>query len=123
GDGSADAVIGLVLTPHGSSLGSEEYLDRAEAALAGACPFVAVPPWYAHPGFVALLAERVARTLADLTAGGDQQRFPVVFTAHSLPERIRETGDTYPQQLQESAALVAGAAGLARWQVAWQSAG
>jgi ferrochelatase len=47
----------------------------------------------------------------------------VIFTAHSLPERVRAMGDTYPEQLQESAALVAAAAGLVRWQVAWQSAG
>ncbi len=55
--------------------------------------------------------------------GGDQSRYPVIFTAHSLPERIRDMGDTYPEQLQESAALVAAAADLDRWQVAWQSAG
>ena len=38
--------MGLVLTPHGSSLGSQEYLERAEAAL-GTTPFVPVAPWYA----------------------------------------------------------------------------
>ena len=34
-----------------------------------------------------------------------------------------ETGDTYPEQLAESARLVADAAGLDDWLVAWQSAG
>jgi ferrochelatase len=58
-----------------------------------------------------------------LGAGSDPSRFPVVFTAHSVPERVQETGDTYPQQLEESAALVASASGIVRWQVAWQSAG
>ena len=47
----------------------------------------------------------------------------MIFTAHSLPERIREAGDTYPEQLAESARLVATAAGLDEWLVAWQSAG
>jgi protoporphyrin/coproporphyrin ferrochelatase len=47
----------------------------------------------------------------------------VIFTAHSLPARIVDAGDTYPAQLEESARLVAEAAGLDRWQVAWQSAG
>ncbi len=32
-------------------------------------------------------------------------------------------GDTYPEQLETSARLVAQAAGLSRWLVAWQSAG
>jgi len=110
-------VIGLVLTPHGSSLGSQEYLDRAAAAL-GDRPFVAVGPWYAEPALVELFASRVKDAVA-----GTPGRARVIFTAHSLPDRIRETGDTYPEQLAESARLVAVAAGLDQWQVAWQSAG
>jgi ferrochelatase len=110
-------VIGLVMTPHGSSLGSQEYLDRAAAAL-GDTRFVAVGPWYAEPALVELLASRVKDAVA-----GVPGRARVIFTAHSLPERIRETGDTYPEQLAESARLVAVAAGLDGWQVAWQSAG
>ena len=110
-------VIGLVLTPHGSSLGSQEYLDRAAAAL-GDTPFVPVPPWYAQPPLVSLLAARVEEALGSVAG-----RTKVVFTAHSLPERIRGTGDTYPEQLAESARLVAEAAGLEEWFVAWQSAG
>ncbi len=96
-------------------------------------PFVAVPPWYGEPDLVTLLADRVREALERIGAGhdivggdtgpGDQSRYPVIFTAHSLPERVRDMGDTYPEQLQESAALVAAAAGLVRWQVAWQSAG
>jgi protoporphyrin/coproporphyrin ferrochelatase len=112
-----DLVVGLVLTPHGSSLGSQEYLDRAAAAL-GDTPFVPVAPWYAAPALVDLLASRVKDALA--TVSGPTR---VIFTAHSLPERIREAGDTYPEQLAESAGLVAAAAGLDDWLVAWQSAG
>jgi ferrochelatase len=126
-EAGVDQVIGLVLTPHGSSLGSQEYYTRAEEALGAAVPFIAVDPWYAEPDLVALLAARITEALASLGAGRgeelDQGRTPVIFTAHSLPERVREMGDTYPEQLQESAQLVAAAAGLTRWQVAWQSAG
>jgi ferrochelatase len=114
-------VIGLVLTPHGSSLGSQEYLERAEAALGPQCRFRAVPPWYAEPDFVTLMATRVSEALA--AAGIDPTRCPVIFTAHSLPERVRDMGDTYPDQLEESARLVAAVAGIPRWLVAWQSAG
>ena len=80
-------------------------------------------PWYAEPDLVTLMAERVEDALVQIGAGDEQSRYPVIFTAHSLPERIRDTGDTYPEQLLESATLVAAAAGLVRWQVAWQSAG
>jgi ferrochelatase len=133
-------VIGLVLAPHGASMGSLEYLERAEAAVGGKSPFIPVPYWYAEPDLVALLAERVTDALASLVAGsggdlgggdlgggdlggGDQSLLPVIFTAHSLPAREVDAGDTYPAQLEESARLVAEAAGLVRWQVAWQSAG
>ena len=116
-------VIGLVLTPHGSTMGSQEYIERAETALGPVPVSIAVPPWYADPGFVALMAKRVTDALAALAAGLDQRRYPVIFTAHSLPERVRALGDTYPAQLEASARLVAQAAGLSRWLVAWQSAG
>ncbi len=102
GAAGLERVIGLVLTPHGSSLGSQEYLQRAEAAL-GATPFVPVAPWYAEPALVTLLATRVQDALRTVTG-----RTKVIFTAHSVPERSGEAGDTYPEQLAESARLVAG---------------
>jgi ferrochelatase len=110
-------VVGLVLTPHGSSMGSQEYLERAEKEL-GSTPFVAIGPWYAQPALVELLASRVTAALGTVSGRGH-----VIFTAHSLPERIREAGDTYPEQVAESAELVARRAGLEDWAVAWQSAG
>jgi ferrochelatase len=112
-----DRVIGLVLTPHASSMGSQEYLDRAAKEL-GPTPFVAIGPWYGEPALVELLAARVSAALGSVTG-----RRRVIFTAHSLPERIRQSGDTYPEQLAESARLVATAAELDEWVVAWQSAG
>jgi ferrochelatase len=110
-------VVGLVLTPHGSSMGSQEYLERAEKEL-GSTPFVAIGPWYAQPALVELLASRVTAALGTVSGQGH-----VIFTAHSLPERIREAGDPYPEQVAESAELVARRAGLEDWTVAWQSAG
>jgi protoporphyrin/coproporphyrin ferrochelatase len=112
-----DKVIGLVLTPHASSMGSREYLERAATAL-GTTPFTAVESWYGEPAFVRLLAGRVRAVVAGVTG-----RSRVIFTAHSLPERVQAAGDTYPEQLEESARLVATEAGLAVWSVAWQSAG
>src|SRR5207245_10110595 len=57
------------------------------------------------------------------------QRFPVpgavqvLFTAHSLPERILAAGDPYADELQASAAAVARLAGVGEWRFAYQSAG
>ena len=91
-------------------MGSEEYLARARAA-AGAVGFIAVPPWYATPAFVAVMADRVRAALDAGSADGEPNSH-VIFTAHSLPERVRQLGDPYPEQLEESARLVASEAGL-----------
>lgn len=112
-----EQVVGLVLTPQASSMGSQEYIDRAAREL-DETPFVAIGAWYAQPGLVELLASRVTAALGSVEGNGR-----VIFTAHSLPERIRESGDTYPEQVAESAELVARRAGLDQWEVAWQSAG
>jgi len=114
-----ESVIGLVLTPYGSSMGSQEYLDRAAAALEPlGTRLVPVAPWYAATALVDLLAARVREACAGVSG-----RAMVLFTAHSLPARVGEAGDTYSDQVAESARLVAAAAGADRWGVAWQSAG
>ena len=120
-------VVGLVLTPHRASMGSDEYLERAERALASTPsqpPLVRVPQWYDTPGFADLLAERVRAALGDLPP---TDRTIVLFSAHSLPQRVVTAGDPYPGQVFDSAAMVAAAAGLdaagVSWKVAWQSAG
>jgi ferrochelatase len=116
---SSTRVIGLVLTPHGSTMGSQEYLDRAAAALGpSGTRLVAVRPWYGEPALVELLGARVREACAGVSG-----RAVVLFTAHSLPARVRQAGDTYPEQVLESAQRVAAAAGLGEWGVAWQSAG
>jgi protoporphyrin/coproporphyrin ferrochelatase len=110
-----DRVIGLVLAPHSSTVSVGEYARRAREAITGGdrgpIPFEMID----------LLAQRVTDALASL--GGDPGPTTVVFTAHSVPARVVEAGDSYPRQLEESARAVAGAAGVGDWSVAWQSAG
>jgi ferrochelatase len=77
-----------------------------------------VPSWYDAPPYLDALTERVQHALASLP-----ERTEVVFTAHSLPARIVNEGDPYPEQLRWTAGAVAGRAGVDRWRVAWQSAG
>jgi ferrochelatase len=120
-------VVGLVLTPHRASMGSDEYLDRAQRALASTPhqpSLVRVPQWYDAPGFAELLAERVRAALGRLHTA---DRTIVLFSAHSLPQRVVTAHDPYPDQVAASAAAVAMAAGLetagVSWRVVWQSAG
>lgn len=114
-------VVGLVLTPHYSAASVGEYQARAAAAAAEAgLAHTAVPRWHDEPAFRAFLATAVTDALAGLP-----EKTKVVFTAHSLPERVL-AGDPYPDELRASAEAVAAAVGLDRWagwSLAWQSAG
>ena len=115
-----DRIVGLVLAPHYSALSVGEYAKRAEAAAAGAgVSLTMVASWHLAEGYLDLLAGFVRDEVDRL--GADP--FEVVFTAHSLPTRILDMGDPYPDQLGETASAVAARAGVVRWSVGWQSAG
>jgi protoporphyrin/coproporphyrin ferrochelatase len=118
-DAGASEIVGLVLAPHYSALSIGQYADRLAKAAAGAgLPATTVESWHTLPAYVSFLAGAVGAALAEVPAGSE-----VVFTAHSLPQRIAETGDPYPEQLRETAVEVVGRLGLDRWSVGWQSAG
>ncbi|MDQ1695293.1 MAG: protoporphyrin/coproporphyrin ferrochelatase [Frankiaceae bacterium] len=117
--GGAERVVGLVLAPHYSRFSVGEYADRAAKAGAEAGVRVdTIEDWHRLPAYIEFLDRAVRETLATLPLESE-----VVFTAHSLPQRILDAGDPYPGQLAETAATVAGRAALQRWSVAWQSAG
>jgi ferrochelatase len=109
--GGAETLVGLVLAPHYSRLSIAGYRERLENALRGRAELVFVESWHDHEPFLDVLASRVR--------GFDGH---VVFTAHSLPERILRDGDPYRDQLLETSRLVAERAGLADWSFAFQSA-
>jgi protoporphyrin/coproporphyrin ferrochelatase len=112
-EGGATRIVGLVLAPHYSRMSVGEYRERLEAALDGRdTELVLVESWHDDPAFLDVVAARVRETGAW-----------VVFTAHSLPERILAGGDPYRDQLLETSRLVAERAGLGdRWSFAFQSA-
>jgi len=106
----ADEIVGLVLAPHYSALSIAGYREQLERAVGGRAELHFVESWHDEPGFVELLADRVRSTDAH-----------VVFTAHSLPARILDSGDPYRDQLLETSRLVAEAAGLTEWSFSFQS--
>lgn len=117
-----ERVVGLVLTPHYSRLSVGEYIERASQAAAGAIDLTFVQSWHLAEGYVSFLAAEVAEALARLPEDV-QPGTHVLFTAHSLPERIVEQDDPYPRQVRETAEAVADRIDLPRWSTAWQSAG
>ena len=113
-EGGHDPLVGLVLAPHWSSLSIAKYQALFDDAVAGRSETRFVREWGTEPGFVELLARRIR-------AAPGETGTHVVFTAHSLPARILEHGDTYPDALLETARLVADAAALDDWSFAFQS--
>jgi ferrochelatase len=119
--GGVERAVGLVLAPHYSAYSVGQYLDRlANAAQSHGLVVTGVESWATEPALVEFLAGEVKNRLAGLP---DSTR--VVFTAHSLPSRIVESGDPYPGELAATATAVAERAGLERstWEIGWQSAG
>jgi protoporphyrin/coproporphyrin ferrochelatase len=116
-----ETIVGLVLAPHWSRTSTGAYHDRAAAAAAEAgTAYRHVGAWHDEPAWLDAMAQRVRATRA-----GMPEATKVLFTAHSLPERVLD-GDPYPDQLWESARAIADRAALDRWygwSLAWQSAG
>jgi protoporphyrin/coproporphyrin ferrochelatase len=125
-DTGVAAATALVLAPHFSALSVGEYLARATArAVERGIDLRTIESWHLEPAYIRFLADSVAAALATLP-----DRTAVVFSAHSLPARILESGDPYPGQLRDTAAAVAAVLGLDEapgdgpgWRTAWQSAG
>jgi ferrochelatase len=119
-DGVTD-VVGLVLAPHHSGFSVGEYQRRlAEAVGATGGRTAAIDRWSDAPEWLDFTADAVRDALAEMPA-----TTKVLFTAHSLPERVL-AGDPYPAELAGSARAIARRAGLATWAgwgLAWQSAG
>lgn len=115
-------IVGLVLAPHYSSYSIGQYLDRTRAAAEPhGIDVIGIDSWATEPAFVEFLARDIRTRLAAMPANTK-----VLFTAHSLPQRIIDGGDPYPDELRATAEAVAAASGLASWSswaIAWQSAG
>lgn len=121
----ADRIVGLVLAPHFSSMSVGDYERRARTAAAevgwdGALTMI--ESWHVEPGYIAFLVDAVDEALGALPEEARDDAL-VVFSAHSLPQKIVADGDPYPEQLRETAEAVAAEMGLARWRTGWQSAG
>jgi ferrochelatase len=123
-DGIEEAV-GFVLAPHYSRMSIGEYGNRVRRAaerLGWSGEFHLVESWHLEDGYLEFLVREVKLALDRLSARA-REGAVVIFSAHSLPARLVQAGDPYPDQLRATADAVAQSAGLARWEIGWQSAG
>lgn len=114
-----DRAVGLVLAPHYSKMSVGDYKRRALDAAAQVGwngRLDVIESWHLEPGYVAFLTRAVRAALASVSSGAT-----LIFSAHSLPQRILQAGDPYPDQLRATAAAVARDVAPERWTVGWQS--
>jgi ferrochelatase len=120
-DAGLTRAVGLVLAPHYSAASVGTYLDRAASTgREQGVDVRGVESWHLEPAYLDFLATGVESERAALPPSSK-----LLFTAHSLPERVL-ADDPYPDQLQASALAVTERLGLQPWPdwaVAWQSAG
>lgn len=113
--------VGVALAPHYSRISIGGYLDYAMQAREQFAPNMEmrfVERWGSHPLFIEAVARKVQLALADWRP----EETVVIFSAHSLPQRIHQWGDPYERELLDSAQLVAQKVGLPYWTFAYQSA-
>lgn len=122
-DGIQEAVS-IVLAPHFSTFSIQSYNKRAieTAEKLGGPTITTIESWYKEPKFIDYWAKEVRKTYEKMT-DEEREKALLIVSAHSLPEKIIQMGDPYPNQLQESAELIAKQAGVSDYAVGWQSAG
>ena len=124
-DDGVQRAVAVCLAPQNSRTSIGLYRKYLMDAVTRVHPGLAVDfvaSWHDHAGLIQAFrvrAQAALRAAAEETGGA----VPVVFTAHSVPERTIAGGDPYEQQVRETAALVAKAAGIAEYRVAFQSQG
>ena len=122
-DGIEEAVS-IVLAPHYSTFSVKSYNGRAkeEAETINGPSITSVESWYDEPQFIEYWANQVKLTREKMT-DAERENHVVIFSAHSLPEKILENGDPYPEQLKKTAELIAEKANVHNYEIGWQSEG
>lgn len=120
-EAGVDRLIAVPLSPYASRWILEPYERAIEDGRRRARRPVHVEVrsgWHLAPAWIRGWAEATAAALREGPPGT-----VVLLSAHSLPERMRERGDPYPELVRATASAVARAARLDPWDFTYQSAG
>ncbi|EAK9847594.1 ferrochelatase [Listeria monocytogenes] len=122
-DGIEEA-ISIVLAPHYSSFSVEAYNKRAKDAAdkLGGLRIKAINDWYKQPKFIQMWADRINETAKQIPAD-ELLDTVLIVSAHSLPEKIKQHNDPYPDQLQETADFIFEKVVVPHYALGWQSEG
>src|SRR5699024_2992843 len=116
-------IASIVLAPHYSTFSVKSYNGRAkEEAEKHGLEIHSVVDWYDKPGFIEYWVKAIEETYGSMTKE-EQENSVLVVSAHSLPEKILEGGDPYPDQLAKTAELIAEKVSVPNYTIGWQSEG
>lgn len=120
-----ERVIGLCMAPQYSSLSIGAYMKKVEEArteLSSETPITFVTSWHRHPLLVAAIVDNIRRALQKFPVEV-RSCVPVLFTAHSLPERVVAMKDPYSDQVKGTVQAVCEQLGAQPTRFAYQSQG
>jgi ferrochelatase len=112
-----DRIVLLPLYPQFSTTTTGSSFKAWRDAAAFTAPTATISSYPTEPGFIRASVELVKEGLAQ--AGSGTRR--VLFSAHSLPEKIIKAGDPYQSQVEQTAVAVGEHLAGAEWRVCYQS--
>ncbi len=115
-----ERAVGVVMAPHYSRMSIGAYFKKVEEA-ESSIEIARVDRWHLLPGYLDAVESRVKAALEKFPAEV-RSEVSVVFTAHSLPERILEWDDPYPRELQETVKALGPRLNGQPYEFAYQSA-
>lgn len=115
-----ERTVGLVMAPHFSRMSIQAYFNKIEEANPG-MQIARIHDWHLLPEYLDALVDRV-QTALERFPESVRAEVPVIFTAHSLPERILQWGDPYPLQLLATTDALMERLGSRPHEFAYQSA-
>ena len=115
-----ECAVGLVMAPHYSRMSIGAYYKKIEEASLPIA-FSRIENWHLQTGYLNALVDHVCVALQRFPEN-IRAEVPVIFTAHSLPEKILEWNDPYPTQLRETVSAVMERFGSQPHEFAFQSA-
>jgi ferrochelatase len=99
-----DRLVAAVMAPHYSRMSVGRYMQRVDEALSAVdaqIPVLQVESWKDEPAFIEAIVQRVQQALERFDEA-ERDDVYILFTAHSLPERILQWNDPYPDELKTS---------------------
>lgn len=101
---SIQRAVGLVMAPHYSRMSIGAYYKKIEEA-GSSLEMLHIEDWHLLPGYLEALTQRLQAALQRFPLH-ERQNVPIIFTAHSLPQRILQWQDPYPSQVRETGLAV-----------------